>query len=120
MTHPPHPLQDVRLPGPTLVLVDDSDGLALDALRGIEDVPGIEPTVVPLSTLGGPRKGWGSVLVVAADDGVLGERPGWRRGHCHSAVICRPASRRQRPSSPQREYEETWHKAAGLLRALAD
>jgi hypothetical protein len=67
VTHPPHPLQDVRLPGPTLVLVDDSDGLALDALRGIEDVPGIEPTVVPLSTLGGPRKGWGSVLVVAAD-----------------------------------------------------
>ena len=43
-----HPLHDLRLPGPTLVLVDDSDGLALDALRGIEDVPGIEPTVVPL------------------------------------------------------------------------
>lgn len=62
-----HPLHDLRLPGPTLVLVDDSDGLALDALRGIEDVPGIEPTVVPLSTLDGPRKGWGSVLVVAAD-----------------------------------------------------
>ena len=30
-------------PGPTLVLVDDSDGLALEALHGIEDVPGIEP-----------------------------------------------------------------------------
>lgn len=62
-----HPLHDLRLPGPTLVLVDDSDGLALDALHGIEDVPGIEPTIVPLSTLDGPRKGWGSVLVVAAD-----------------------------------------------------
>ena len=62
-----HPLHDLRLPGPTLVLVDDSDSLALDALHGIEDVPGIEPTIVPLSTLDGPRKGWGSVLVVAAD-----------------------------------------------------
>ncbi|MCF6378603.1 glycosyltransferase [Nocardioides KLBMP 9356] len=62
-----HPLHDLRMPGPTLVLVDDSDGLALDALRGIEDVPGLEPTVVPLSALDGPRKGWGSVLVVAAD-----------------------------------------------------
>ena len=62
-----HPLHDLRLPGPTLVLVDDSDALALDALHGIEDVPGLEPTVVPLSTLTGPRKGWGSVLVVAAD-----------------------------------------------------
>ena len=62
-----HPLHDLRLPGPTLVLVDDSDSLALDALQGIEDLPGIEPTVVPLSTLDGPRKGWGSVLVVAAD-----------------------------------------------------
>ena len=62
-----HPLDDVRLPGPTLVLVDDSDGLALDALQGIEDVPGIEPQVVTLSALTGPLKGWGSVLVVAAD-----------------------------------------------------
>jgi hypothetical protein len=62
-----HPLHDLRLPGPTLVLVDDSDSLALDALHGIEDVPGLEPTIVPLSTLDGPRKGWGSVLVVAAD-----------------------------------------------------
>ena len=42
-----HPLRDLRLPGPTLVLVDDSDALALEALQGIEDVPGIEPTVVP-------------------------------------------------------------------------
>lgn len=62
-----HPLHDVRLPGPTLVLVDDSDSLALDALHGIEDVPGIEPQVVTLSALDGPLKGWGSVLVVAAD-----------------------------------------------------
>ncbi|RYB89413.1 hypothetical protein EUA06_15660 [Nocardioides glacieisoli] len=62
-----HPLHDLRMPGPTLVLVDDSDGLALDALHGIEDVPGLEPTIVPLSSLDGPRKGWGSVLVVAAD-----------------------------------------------------
>lgn len=62
-----HPLHDLRLPGPTLVLVDDSDGLALDALHGIEDVPGLEPTIVALSALDGPRKGWGSVLVVAAD-----------------------------------------------------
>jgi hypothetical protein len=62
-----HPLDDVRLPGPTLVLVDDSDSLALDALQGIEDVPGIEPQVVTLSSLSGPLKGWGSVLVVAAD-----------------------------------------------------
>ncbi|WP_210649635.1 glycosyltransferase family 2 protein [Nocardioides sp. SYSU D00065] len=62
-----HPLHDVRLPGPTLVLVDDSDALALDALRGIEDVPGIEPRVVALSSIDGPLKGWGSVLVVAAD-----------------------------------------------------
>ncbi len=62
-----HPLDDVRLPGPTLVLVDDSDSLALDALQGIEDVPGIEPRIVTLSTLTGPLKGWSSVLVVAAD-----------------------------------------------------
>ncbi len=62
-----HPLDDVRLPGPTLVLVDDSDSLALDALQGIEDVPGIEPQIVTLSGLTGPLKGWGSVLVVAAD-----------------------------------------------------
>ncbi|NYE36457.1 hypothetical protein F4692_001590 [Nocardioides cavernae] len=63
-----HPLHDLRLPGPTLVLVDDSDGLALDALHGIEDVPGIvRPQVVMLSSLDGPLKGWGSVLVVAAD-----------------------------------------------------
>ena len=62
-----HPLRDLRLPGPTLVLVDDSDALALEALHGIEDVPGIEPQIVTLSALGGPRKGWGSVLVVAAD-----------------------------------------------------
>ncbi len=66
-TPAPHPLDDVRLPGPTLVLVDDSDGLALDALQGIEDVPGIEPQIVTLSALTGPLKGWGSVLVVAAD-----------------------------------------------------
>ena len=62
-----HPLHDVRMPGPTLVLVDDSDSLALDALQGIEDVPGIEPKVVTLSALGSQPKGWGSVLVVAAD-----------------------------------------------------
>ncbi|MCW2737893.1 glycosyltransferase [Nocardioides sp.] len=62
-----HPLDDVRLPGPTLVLVDDSDSLALDALQGIEDVAGIEPQIVTLSALTGPLKGWGSVLVVAAD-----------------------------------------------------
>ncbi len=62
-----HPLDDVRLPGPTLVLVDDSDSLVLDALQGIEDVPGIEPQVVTLSGLTAPLKGWGSVLVVAAD-----------------------------------------------------
>ncbi len=62
-----HPLDDVRLPGPTLVLVDDSDSLVLDALQGIEDVPGIEPQIVTLSALTGPLKGWGSVLVVAAD-----------------------------------------------------
>lgn len=62
-----HPLHDLRMPGPTLVLVDDSDGLAIDALRGVEDVPGLEPQVVTLSSLDGPRKGWGSVLVVAAD-----------------------------------------------------
>jgi hypothetical protein len=55
------------MPGPTLVLVDDSDGLALDALHGIEDVAGIKPHVVPVSSLDGPLKGWGSVLVVAAD-----------------------------------------------------
>lgn len=69
MNTPPaqHPLHDLRMPGPTLVLVDDSDSLALDALQGIEDVPGIEPRVVTLSALGGPLKGWGSVLVVAAD-----------------------------------------------------
>lgn len=62
-----HPLADVRLPGPTLVLVDDSDSLALDALQGIEDVPGIEPSILTLSALKDPLKGWGSVLVVAAD-----------------------------------------------------
>ncbi len=62
-----HPLHDLRMPGPTLVLVDDSDSLALDALQGIEDVPGLEPRVVTLSALGSPLKGWGSVLVVAAD-----------------------------------------------------
>ena len=69
MTQPPndHPLHDLRLPGPTLVLVDDSDSLALDALHGIEDVRGLEPTIVAVSELDGPRKGWGSVLVVAAD-----------------------------------------------------
>ncbi|HEX5916309.1 MAG TPA: hypothetical protein VFY76_00570, partial [Nocardioides sp.] len=52
---PQHPLDDLRMPGPTLVLVDDSDALALDALHGIEDVPGLEPTIVPLSALDGPR-----------------------------------------------------------------
>jgi hypothetical protein len=62
-----HPLHDLRLPGPTLVLVDDADSLALEALHGIEDVPGLEPQVVTLSTIDGPLKGWGSVLVVAAD-----------------------------------------------------
>ncbi|MFC7358666.1 glycosyltransferase [Nocardioides astragali] len=69
MNTPPaqHPLHDLRMPGPTLVLVDDSDSLALDALQGIEDVPGLEPRVVTLSALGSPLKGWGSVLVVAAD-----------------------------------------------------
>lgn len=64
----PHALRDLRMPGPTLVLVDDSDSLALEALQGIEDVPGVQkPQVVPLSSLHGPLKGWGSVLVVAAD-----------------------------------------------------
>ncbi|WP_374456932.1 hypothetical protein [Nocardioides sp.] len=62
-----HPLHDLRMPGPTLVLVDDSDSLALEALHGIEDVPGLKPQVVTLSSLDGPLKGWGSVLVVAAD-----------------------------------------------------
>ena len=62
-----HPLHDLRMPGPTLVLVDDSDSLALDALHGIEDVDGLEPRIVTLSTIDGPLKGWGSVLVVAAD-----------------------------------------------------
>lgn len=66
-TPAPHPLDGVRLPGPTLVLVDDADSLALDALQGIEDVPGLEPQIVTLSALTGPLKGWGSVLVVAAD-----------------------------------------------------
>ncbi len=66
--HALHPLHDLRMPGPTLVLVDDSDGgMALDALHGIEDVDGLEPRIVTLSTLEGPLKGWGSVLVVAAD-----------------------------------------------------
>ena len=63
----PHPLHDLRMPGPTLVLVDDSDSLGLEALQGIDDVPGISPQVVMLSQLHGPLKGWGSVLVVAAD-----------------------------------------------------
>ena len=68
MTEPPnHPLHELRMPGPTLVLVDDSDSLGLDALQGIEDVPGISPRIVMLSELDGPLKGWGSVLVVAAD-----------------------------------------------------
>ena len=68
MTEPvTHPLHDLRMPGPTLVLVDDSDSLGLEALQGIEDVPGITPRVVMLSQLNGPLKGWGSVLVVAAD-----------------------------------------------------
>ena len=68
MSHPhSHPLHDVRMPGPTLVLVDDSDSLALDALHGIEDVPGLEPRIVAISELDGPLKGWGSVLVVAGD-----------------------------------------------------
>jgi hypothetical protein len=62
-----HPLHDLRMPGPTLVLVDDSDSVALDALHGIEDVDGLEPRVVTLSSITGPLKGWGSVLVVAAD-----------------------------------------------------
>ena len=50
----PHPLHDLRMPGPTLVLVDDSDSLGLEALQGIEDVPGITPRVVMLSQLNGP------------------------------------------------------------------
>ena len=62
-----HPLHDLRMPGPTLVLVDDSDSVALDALHGIEDVEGLEPRVVTLSSITGPLKGWGSVLVVAGD-----------------------------------------------------
>ncbi|RYC11458.1 glycosyltransferase family A protein [Nocardioides zhouii] len=62
-----HPLHDLRMPGPTLVLVDDSDSVALDALHGIEDVEGLEPQVVTLSSITGPLKGWGSVLVVAGD-----------------------------------------------------
>ena len=62
-----HPLHDLRMPGPTLVLVDDSDAVALDALHGIEDVAGLEPRVVTLSSITGPLKGWGSVLVVAGD-----------------------------------------------------
>ena len=63
-----HPLHDLRMPGPTLVLVDDSDSLALDALHGIEDVarPRADGRrAVRRSTA--RRKGWGSVLVVAAD-----------------------------------------------------
>lgn len=62
-----HPLHDLRLPGPTLVLVEDSDSLALDALHGIEDVAGLDPHVVTVSSLTGPSRGWASVLVVAAD-----------------------------------------------------
>ena len=62
-----HPLHDLRLPGPTLVLVDDTDSLALDALRGIEDVTGLNAEVTGASSLSGPSRGWGSVLVVAAD-----------------------------------------------------
>ncbi len=62
-----HPLHDLRMPGPTLVLVDDADSLGLEALQGIEDVRGIEPQIVTLAGVSGPLKGWGSVLVVAAD-----------------------------------------------------
>ncbi|MCD6639334.1 MAG: hypothetical protein LT071_05410, partial [Nocardioides sp.] len=64
---PGHPLHDLRLPGPTLVLVDDADGLALEALQGIEDVAGLAPHVVGVADLREPRRGWGSVLVVAGD-----------------------------------------------------
>lgn len=62
-----HPLHDLHLPGPTLVLVDDTDSLALDALRGIEDVAGLDTRIVAASDLTEARPGWGSVLVVAGD-----------------------------------------------------
>ena len=88
-----HPLHDLRMPGPTLVLVDDSDGLALDALRGIEDVPGLEPEVVTVSSLDGPLKGWGSVLVVAADRARL-RRMASRA--CASCAYWRPGRGRWR------------------------
>jgi hypothetical protein len=62
-----HPLHDVRLPGPTLVLVDQHDVVAVEAVRGIDSVAGIEPKVVQLRDANEPIRGWGSVLVVAAD-----------------------------------------------------
>ena len=43
-----HPLHDLRLPGPTLVLVDDSDSLALDALQVRLGLP---PAQTDLTTL---------------------------------------------------------------------
>ena len=62
-----HALRDLRLPGPTLLLFDDFDSVALEALQGIEEVPGLNAELVGVSALTGPSRGWNSVLVVAAD-----------------------------------------------------
>lgn len=62
-----HPLHDVRMPGPTLVLVDRLDEVAREAVRDLDSVRGIDAKVVELGDVNQPLKGWGSVLVVAAD-----------------------------------------------------
>ena len=84
-----HALDDLRLPGPTLLLFDDSDAIALDALHGIEEVRGLDPHVVGVSTLTGPSRGWGSVLVVAPDRSRLRRLASGlpRLGQCR-AVAC--------------------------------
>ena len=84
-----HPLDDLRLPGPTMVLVDDSDTIAPDAVRGLETVRGLDVEVVPVSALAGDRGGWRSVLVVAADRSRLRQLASVvpRLGRCR-AVAC--------------------------------